>query len=214
MNPGKRNRKNLRYLHNVESRDGATKATLRRETMSDGIIHSEEEDREYWLHTPGRWDYVTTRRHGVIVTQYKYTFTWTSYAAGVKAELHKYPYKLNKKEIKKLLESRKIHIIDDDKAKLNIKARTIAKAERLKALPFSKLHKTLVEGLYDNKQDRILKQQTEKAAHEQTIKTIMYTLHPVKMDTYNYETDTSKKESALKKQQISNTNINTEALAA
>lgn len=93
-----------------------------------------------------------TKRHGRIVSRKVYTFKWTNKAIAVRKKLHQ-PNIQPKCNLPKPILPK------------------LSKEDRLSKLPYSDYHNKLVTSLYsDDKENRILRQQAEKAAHELKIK--------------------------------------------
>ena len=158
-------KKKANYERNLAKRYGWTKKYQYVEVSSDGIEKSEEKDT-----MNGQYEFVLTRnKHGRIVTRLKYTYKWNPLARTLQKEYHKTKNGIEEK-IKKPIEL----FWDKDHTKEEIKEyfkkKKEKKQKRLNDLPFSRLHYELVAGLYPNPTYTILKQEAEKAAHEEKIK--------------------------------------------
>lgn len=158
-------KKKANYERNLAKRYGWTKKYQYIEVSSDGIEKSEKKDT-----MNGQYEFVLTRnKHGRIVTRLKHTYKWNPLARVLQKEYHKTKNGI-KEKIKKPIEL----FWDKDHTKEEIKEyfkkKKEEKQKRLNDLPFSRLHYELVAGLYPNPTYTILKQEAEKAAHEEKIK--------------------------------------------
>lgn len=97
-------------------------------------------------------EFTLTKRHGRIVSRKVYTFKWSNKAIAIRDRLH-HPNIQPKSNLPKPILPK------------------LSKEDRLNNLPYSDYHNKLVSQLYsNNKEDCILRQQAEKAAHELKIK--------------------------------------------
>lgn len=97
-------------------------------------------------------EFILTKRHGRIIARKVYTFKWSNKAIAVRKKLHTQNVQ-PKSNLPKLILPK------------------LSKEDRFAKLPYSNYHNKLVSQLYgNNKENRILKQQAEKAAHELKIK--------------------------------------------
>lgn len=158
MNQETRNKKNAKYQQNLQKRHGLTKSSDYKAICSKGIFLSENIK-------PMTKEFVTTRRHGKIVSKEVYTYKWTPEATNARKEYHKTKngiISIPKKPTQK----------PDKKSKLQLLT------ERL----YSVYHNKLVQNLYgSNKAERIAKQQAYIAAHEEKIKKVTKKLQEYKM---------------------------------
>lgn len=158
-------KKKANYERNLAKRYGWTKKYKYIEISFDGIKKSEEKDT-----MNGKYEFVLTRnKHGLVVTRLKHIYEWNPLARALQKEYHKTKNGIEEK-IKKPIEL----FWDKDHTKEEIKEyfkkKKEEKQKRLNDLPFSRLHYELVAGLYPNPTYTILKQEAEKAAHEEKIK--------------------------------------------
>lgn len=168
MNQDKRNKKNAKYLANVERRDGITKKFDYLDVVSDGIAKKEG------IHPMnGKFEFVTTRnKHGNIVTRSKYTYNWTKQAKAIQKLYHE-----TKKGIEEKPKIPKETFFDKEHTKEEIKEyfnkKKEAKLEKAKELPFSKFHFDLLSNLYMNPAINVLKKSALREKHEAKIADII-----------------------------------------
>ena len=168
MNPkyNKYLKKQENYKRNLEKRDRWTKKDLYLEVVSDGIEKSEKRNR-----MDGQYEFVTTRNSKLnrIVTREKYTYRWTQQAKVLQKLYHDTKNGIPVKPNKPIeLFWNVNHTKEEIKEYFNKKKEE--KTKKLESRPFSKLHHSLVAGLYINPTINILKKAAEKEKHENKIK--------------------------------------------
>lgn len=168
MNQEKRNKKNAKYLANVERRDGITKVFDYLDVVYDGIPKKEG------IHPmDGKYEFITTRnKHGNVVTRSKYTYKWTKQAKAIQELYHK--TKNGIKEKPKLpIETFWTEPHTKEEIKKHFDDINAKKKVNLENREFSKFHYNLISGLYVNPAINILKKSALREKHEAKIAEII-----------------------------------------
>lgn len=168
MNQEKRNKKNAKYLANVERRDGITKVFDYLDVVYDGIRKKEG------IHPMnGKYEFITTRnKHGNVVTRSKYTYKWTKQAKAIQKLYHETKNGIEEKpKLPKETFFDKEHTKEEIKEYFNKKKE--AKLNTAEKRPFSKFHYELISGLYVNPAINILKKSALREKHEAKIAEII-----------------------------------------
>jgi hypothetical protein len=204
-------KKMAKYRKNLAKRNNETKASAWLKWGENICIPEKEAKNQQ----NGMYEYVTTKRHGKVVSRYKYKFDWNT--AAKEAKKYNHDVTVHNRILDKILyfEIRRAYadgnelsetecaIYDtmckhDDQRETEkqiqlskykdarLKKANTSKAERLEKIPFSQYHYKLVNELYsDNKQDRIMKQQALAVKHDKDISALIEKLKSQK-DKYYY----------------------------
>jgi hypothetical protein len=191
-----------KYRQNLAKRDNKTKANAWLEWSGHSCIPEKEAKNQQ----NGMYEYVTTKRHGIIVSRYKYKFNWNAAAKSAKQYTHDVTIKehvhtkfncdkdLSEKELailttmcehdKQRKTEKQMQLSNYKNARLK-KIEDSLREDYLEKVPFSQYHYKLVNELYsDNKQDRIMKQQALAVKHDKTISALIEKIKSMKEKYY------------------------------
>jgi hypothetical protein len=204
-------KKMAKYRMNLKKRNNKTKASAWLKWGEIICIPEKEAKNQQ----NGMYEYVTTKRHGKVVSRYKYKFDWNT--AAKEAKKYNHDVTVYNKILNKVAYLRKSKVYADwdrlseteraiydmtykhaDRRETEkriqlskytaarLKKANTSRAERLEKIPFSQYHYKLVNELYsDNKQDRIMKQQALAVKHDKDISALIEKLKSQK-DKYYY----------------------------
>lgn len=173
MNQEIRNKKNAKYQQNLQKRYGITKSSDYKTKCYKGISLSDRIK-------PMTKEFVTTRRHGIIVSKEVYTYKWTPEAIAVKKEIAKTPIMKDFITTESVIDKKRPTIAERQKGREQRKQSKNNKEN----IPFSP-ERNKFFGTPNN----YLKKAALKAAHEKKIKELTKQLQERKMSIRlrNYE---------------------------
>lgn len=158
MNQETRNKKNAKYLQNLQKRYGLTKRSEYKNMCNKGISLSEKIK-------PMLKEFILSKRHGQIISREVYTYKWSREAVETKKDYH------NTKNGIPAIPKKPTQQKEEK-----------SKQQKLEERKYSEYHNELIQNLYgSNKAERIAYQQAYKAAHEEKIKTVSKQLQENKM---------------------------------
>lgn len=157
MNQDKRNKKNAQYQANLQKRNGLTKSDEYKKICS-GVFGNTENQKNL------KHEFLTTRRHGKIVTRELYLYTWTKEAKDAQEEYHK-----TKNGIPAI------------PAKPKEKLKKLSKKELLETRSFSGERSLMIAKAF-SKVSNALRKMAEKSAHEVKIENMIAKLKQHKLD--------------------------------